>query len=117
MELPTPEEAKFRYHAFVKATSNYGLATCICVVCARELDGSAGEEVTITDIPNVDKLLAPHESHQAHQLVGGMLLLGELLEEEGSGLLGWVCHECKQRLGKGHTPKLALANNMWIGPI
>lgn len=68
-------------------------------------------------IPNFKKQLSPSTIHTAHTLWEGTLLLSERIRGEGPLASGWICNECHRSLIADRLPKLALANNMWIGPV
>ncbi|KAF8123281.1 hypothetical protein EV363DRAFT_1088543, partial [Boletus edulis] len=45
------------------------------------------------------------------------LMLSDCITGEDAGAEGWLCNECLRALKANTTPKLALANNMWIGEV
>jgi hypothetical protein len=101
---------------FIDPTGNAALACATCVVCAREVVQTDAEVKFIDAIPN-QYLLHPSKPHAAHQLTNGMLLHPSAIITSTRGQQGYVCKECMTKLKKGHLPKLALANSMWIGDI
>jgi hypothetical protein len=117
MDLPNEEDRKNLYRHFYTVTSNKGIEMCICIVCARELMGTEGQMRQISSLRAVRELLMPVESHRAHRLHDGMLLVVEYLRDESGDLSGWICVECMQSLKARRRPRLSLANNMWIGGI
>jgi hypothetical protein len=117
MALPSLEEKKSCYRAFRAATSNAALAVAICIICAQELEHEEGEEHIMADIPHIQELLSPRMQHRAHELWDGMLVVGELIYNDGNHWIGWICNECYRALVREKLPKFSLANNMWIGPI
>nr|GAT42479.1 predicted protein [Mycena chlorophos] len=97
---------------FIDKTNNAALKKEICVVCARSLFSKFLERIQFHELPNQTKL-RPSHPHAAHKLVEGILLYGD---PDPNNLI-WVCKQCLTSLKKCELPKLALANNMWIGEI
>jgi hypothetical protein len=117
MQLPSEQERRNLYREFYITTSNRGIETCICVVCARELMRAEGGLQLILDLKVVRELFVPVETHRAHMLHDGMLLVVECLREDAHGLSGWICIECMRSLKSRRQPRLSLGNNMWIGNV
>ncbi|KAI9566421.1 hypothetical protein HD554DRAFT_2274986 [Boletus coccyginus] len=117
MKLPTKDEQRASYRAFREATSNDALLQCVCVVCGRELWATEGSEQVLLDIPNIQTHLKADTPNASQDSWNGMLLACEFLKGDGEGTRGWVCNECSRALQGDSTPKLSLANNLWIGKI
>ena len=101
---------------FIDNTGNEALATAVCFVCARECSRVKTEYMRLDSVPNL-QLLVPSVIHYAHVLTGGLLLHRKALCLGREGFEGAVCDECMLSLGKKRLPRLALANDMWIGDV
>ena len=101
---------------FIDRTGNSALKTAICVACTRELVDKETQVIPINAIPN-HQLLVPYNSHPAHKLTDGLLLMKLAIVETPTGLQGAICKECLKNLGRNWLPRLALANDMWIGEV
>ena len=113
MRLPSEDEKKKRFQAFIDATSNERLKMVICAVCAREVMRDRAKLCNILAIEDIQRLLVPRRPHPAHSLWNGMLL-----EHRGlDGNSAWVCSTCFCCVGRKRTPRLCLANGLWIGEI
>lgn len=117
LELPSEDNIKDCYRAFIAATSNDAIACNVCVVCAREKWANEGAIQAISDIPNVHNRLTPFDAISSPDCWEGMVLLRERLHGEPPLCSGWVCHECVSALRNDRMPKYALANNLWIGSV
>ncbi|KAF8479934.1 hypothetical protein JB92DRAFT_2837688 [Gautieria morchelliformis] len=117
--LPTSEEVHACQREFYVATSNDSVKESVCAACARRLWAHEGETRVLQDLPNA-ALLRLLQAHPAHDMYDGLLLVKEALSQE-AGLhheaSGWFCHGCIAALVKNKVPALALANQMWIGPV
>jgi hypothetical protein len=76
-----------------------------------------GKKVFILSIPNIKQRLSPTVIHPSYDLWDGMLLVKHGIEGEGASASAWVCSECLRALINDSMPKLALANNLWIGNV
>jgi len=76
-----------------------------------------GKKLFILSIPNIRQRLRPAIIHPSYDLWEGMLLMQHGIEGEGASALAWVCNECSRALTNNSMPKLALANNLWIGHV
>ena len=101
---------------FIDRTGNKALAMVVCLVCARSMSGAGTTALSVHDIPN-RHLLAPFQPHPAHKLVDGMLLQSSAIVTSPTGRAGAVCDECLSKLRENKVPRLALANDMWIGEV
>ncbi|KAK0485296.1 hypothetical protein EDD18DRAFT_1428519 [Armillaria luteobubalina] len=103
-----------RLHEALTRTNNNALQESPCVVCARRHCNSDMNAMDITTIPN-QHLLHPTRQHPSHILSNDMLLYGE----ERRPLTGEVsiCSDCLRALNRTELPRLALANDMWLGHI
>jgi hypothetical protein len=117
MGLPSKEQIQQIHRDYRSATSNKALKTSICVSCARETPDADGSLQRLDDLDGIQNL-KPKRAHKSHNLVNGLLLLAELVQEDDEmGLHGWFCTECITKLNQDKLPPLALANNMWIGTV
>jgi hypothetical protein len=113
LQAPKQEVVDGCITRFIDRMSNDALSMCICAACARSLPISDTEEMDVNSIPN-GQLLIPCEAHPAHQLTCSMLLEKTAVsDDQRCGL----CVECKRNLEKKCIPRLALANDMWMGPV
>ncbi|EAU82018.2 ATP-dependent DNA helicase PIF1 [Coprinopsis cinerea okayama7 len=113
LKPPSVEVIKSCTKAFIERTNNDALAMTACTVCAREVFLNESQAVKVEDIPHRQRL-KPATPHEAHQLTDGILLhprTYDLTDEVR------ICFECLRCLEKDRTPKLSLANNMWIGDV
>ncbi|KAG9310724.1 hypothetical protein JVU11DRAFT_9325 [Chiua virens] len=117
LDLPSAEERKDAFRAFREATSNAALSMHVCIVCVREVMANQCQLKRVSDIPHVDKHLVPSIIHPGHQLWRGLLVQTDQLLSREENAEGWTCMECLHALAKDRRPKLALANNMWIGEV
>jgi hypothetical protein len=117
MELPNDEGLKSCYRAFCDTISNEVLKTYVCVLCAHEKDALEGQNRVLLEIPKIQRHLVPKRKHPAQKTWNGLLLSSGHIEGQGSTARGWICYECLNALTKDQTPKLALVNDIWIGPI
>lgn len=119
MDLPSAEDVRRCHSAYLHELSNNVLREVVCVVCALETRQSECTATAVDSIPN-GRLLAPSHTHPAHTLERDMLLecsaLFDGADVEGVRY-GWICDVCLKTLKAGVRPKLALANNMWIGSV
>ncbi|KAG2339460.1 hypothetical protein BDR05DRAFT_1003412 [Suillus weaverae] len=117
MELPIDEVRKQCFRAFREATSNRALAMNVCVVCVREMMAFEGKKLFIPSVPNIKQRLRPAVVHPSYDLWEGMLLAKHGIKGVGASAVAWVCNECSWALTNNLMPKLALANNLWIGDV
>ena len=117
LSLPTVDEERQCYAAFYDATSNNALRLRTCPICGRQRLQKEGDRTTILSDPSVVEVLArTHEDNDTRQ-DGEMVILQDLLEIEEGGVSCWMCFECLKSLERSVMPKLALANNLWIGDV
>lgn len=119
MDLPNTDEIRACHSAYLKQLSNDVLREVICIVCATEARECLCTATALDNIPN-GQLLEPTHPHPAQRLHRGMLLeeAGVVGPSDGGGdSCGWICDACMKLLKAGVRPKLALANNMWIGSV
>ena len=116
LEAPSDEIVQSCIANFIDRTGNLALATVACMVCAREVDKGDTESRLVDKIPN-GKLLSPVKQHPAHNLTSGMLLHLEAITQTITGFRGTICNECLSNLYKNRLPRMALANDMWIGDV
>ena len=116
MTLPSVEEEQSCYERFYDATSNDALTFGICPICAREKFATEGDQTMILSDPSVMETLtstiASDDVNRHSQVV-----LQHLLQIDERGISCWMCFECIRALECRTVPKLALANNLWIGEI
>ncbi|KAG1792365.1 uncharacterized protein HD556DRAFT_1444624 [Suillus plorans] len=117
--LPSEQEIKKCFQAYISGTSNGALAMLICIVCTWELMKSEGDMHHLCRIPNIRQWLSVSMDMvpAAAMLWEGLLLLEGHVKGEAPDTTGWICSECCRSLEADTMPKFALANNMWIGPI
>ncbi|KAK0184155.1 hypothetical protein F5146DRAFT_1125892 [Armillaria mellea] len=98
----------------IDRTNNHALQEAVCVVCARLQDRAVMEYMDITAIPH-RQLLRPTQPHPSHILSCDMLLY----TEERDAITGKapICQACLRSLNKKELPRLALANDLWLGHI
>ncbi|KAK0494250.1 hypothetical protein EDD18DRAFT_1107278 [Armillaria luteobubalina] len=98
----------------INRTTNHALQESPCVVCARIQNHTDMETMDIADIPH-GYLLRPTQSHPSHILSNNMLLYGEELRPLNGEIQ--ICRDCLRLLQRIELPRLALANDMWLGHI
>ncbi|KAF7302074.1 ATP-dependent DNA helicase [Mycena indigotica] len=81
-------------------------------VRARRMFARSFHTMAMGDIPNIH-ILRPTHPHHGHFLVDGALLHSTANPDS----LNDVCKSCLGNLTKSTLPKLALANNMWLGDV
>jgi len=115
---PASETLARCYNAFVSGTGNQALSSQVCAVCATEHPANEGEKALLSELAHRD-LLKPAKSHPAHQLFGedGILLSPAHVWQEDDEEVCWVCRPCHTSLSRGELPELALANDLWVGPV
>jgi hypothetical protein len=115
MRAPTKETIRKSLCDFIDHTGNQSVATCVCVVCARECDQmtSPTTRIAVKDIPHPSRL-SPYSPHPKHYVLHGMLLHQSSIDSANNAD---ICNKCKRNLDADRIPKHALANNMWIGDI
>ena len=118
LSLPTAEDVRQCQREFYQATSNAAIAESVCASCAQRLFSVEGEERQLTSIPNIH-LLRPRHIHPAHHTFDNMLLVTEVIQVAPctQEAFAWFCSGCLAALAWNKLPPLALANQMWIGPI
>jgi hypothetical protein len=117
LEETTEEEMKGCFRDFRAATSNDKLRVYQCVVCARELGPEQGKMSTLLHNLSVQNLLQPVRCHEAHSLWRGALVLTRCIGDLERGRMVWICGECESALRRDALPRLALANDLWIGDV
>jgi hypothetical protein len=121
LELTTEDEMKSCFRDFRAATSNEGLRVEECVVCAREMAYDEGKHSQLLYDPFIREVLRPRTVTSNRcardEMWQGALVLKKCIGhlERGEGV--WICSECETALGKKKLPRLALANDMWIGDV
>lgn len=109
---------------FLEATGDDAVKRDVCVVCARELWHSEGQEMPIDELPS--NLLLPRSDIQPYKqdIIDGKLLLSSHVrrrsqerkgEESKCERFGWVCNMCRASMERGKRPPLSLSNELWIG--
>jgi len=116
LEAPREDIVKKCIANFIDRTGNSALRTKICMVCAREVANNDTTVMLVRNIPNPQHLV-PTTRHAAHDYTSGYLLHTSAMSATTSGPEGAVCNECLTNLQKNRLPRLALANDMWIGQI
>ncbi|SJL05243.1 uncharacterized protein ARMOST_08609 [Armillaria ostoyae] len=99
---------------FIQSTGNKALSTTTCAVCAHEMSSHQMQSTHLCDIPHPD-LLEPTKAHASHILSSNMLLYTDSkkpMEDEV-----FLCGDCLRSLQKNQLPRLALANDLWIGHV
>ena len=113
MVIPDKDEERRCYEAFYDATSNEALLLKICPVCAREKLVTEGERTSVLSDPSVLEILTTTTGDEERENV----ILRDLLEINEGDVNCWMCFECSRALGQHVLPKLAIANNLWIGDV
>lgn len=123
LRLPTDEETKNLYGDYYRATSNTALKSEICAVCARECgfsDDGSPSNIDLTHVPNSNRLI-PKKPHPAHKLFDGRLLDPSGVKSIDGRHILTVCRSClpvdELKKSTKSPPRLALANQLWIGPV
>jgi hypothetical protein len=115
MMLPSMEQEHDCYEAFYDATSNESICFKVCPICAREWLKREGEETSILSDPSIVALLTTVKDDVVER--NRNLVMHELLEVDEDVVSCWMCFECLRALEREKMPRLALANNLWIGDI
>lgn len=110
---PSIDVQKLSIRNFIQATSNDEVKSSICASCAQECLKKETTGIHLDDIPNHCRL-QPHKIHPGHILTRGMLLYDEAEIEND---VVQICKDCLRDLQANRTPRLSLANGMWIGRI
>jgi len=114
MKGPSTDSLRNMVREFIQRTSNDAMKTFVCACCASEKDISNLTIFPLDSIPN-PHLLVPIHPHPEHKLFRNMLLEPKGVDVNGNMVN--LCGECHLDLHRNNLPPLALANNMWIGPI
>ena len=85
----------------------------MCPVCTQEKLAREGEETSLLSDPRISKILTTTTSNIEKKDV----VLQHLLEVNEGGVHCWMCFECSRALEWHVLPKLAIANNLWIGDV
>jgi hypothetical protein len=117
MTVATEDEMKECFRNFRSATSNDRLRVEQCVVCAREAGGEDGKESNLLYESEIRQTLHPRDNHAAYHLWNGALVVEECIGRLEAGCAVWICSECQTFLQKKTMPRLALANDLWIGRV
>jgi hypothetical protein len=117
LSLTTEEEMKGCFRDFRTATSNEKLRVEECVVCVREMGYDEGEYSRLLYDPCVREVLRPRISRQEHNIWKGALIAKEGVEQLTAGKAVWICGECSLALQKKKLPRLAVANDLWVGDV
>ncbi|KAJ3561239.1 hypothetical protein NP233_g10314 [Leucocoprinus birnbaumii] len=113
LEVVPKEVVKDCMKAFIEKTGNEALSTRMCGVCARLTPlRTISTFITVADIPNTH-LLKPFRPHPRHNIIDSFIFHDTV--QPGDAID--ICAECLRRLQHNKLPPLALANNMWIGPV
>ena len=114
MVIPSKEEERQCFKAFYDATSNDALKQEICPICAQRKFAWDGEQTSLLSNETVAVILGLFENgrHRNERSV-----LWHFLDIDEEGVRCWMCFECVNALKRCSLPKLALANNLWIGTI
>ena len=108
-----------RITRFIDATGNKATAVAACAVCAGSFFVQELYELRVSDL-KTKNALAPSTPHAAQKLTDGMLLhmtpSSNRTGPNGDVFVN-VCNSCMSDLKRNKTPKLSLANGMWIGDI
>lgn len=117
MAIPIVEEERLCYEAFYDATSNAALSMMICPVCGCEMQARDGEHTLLLSDPSpsiIDILSSTCDDEDGDNTE---FILRHLLRNEEGTVSCWICGDCMKALERGTLPKLALANNLWIGDV
>ena len=124
LELPSDEQVKSCYRAFMSATSHAALEERTCAVCGRlrAVQADGVRSVPLSALPNSHRLKPTGGAvHPAQVLVHGLLLEPSACVEgaNGEGTTLSVCRSCFSELSKvkEDPPMYSLANSLWIGPV
>ncbi|KAF7315758.1 ATP-dependent DNA helicase [Mycena indigotica] len=112
LRVPDEQIVESCISKFIDLTGNAALSKKTCIVCARRLFVAKIETIDFNSIPN-RHVLQPTHSHPHQRTVEG-LLFHDTVNPEG---LNDVCSTCLIALRRCSRPKLAVANNMWIGNV
>jgi hypothetical protein len=115
MALPSAEDERRCYEAFYDATSNAALLLMICPVCAREKLSRDGEYTLLLSDPSIVEILSRTSEEGGGE--NAEYVLQHLLHHEEGTISCWMCIDCMRALERRVLPKLALANNLWIGDV
>ncbi|KAG1779209.1 hypothetical protein EV702DRAFT_1195709 [Suillus placidus] len=91
-------------------------SSVVCVVCAGEFCESETTDIPLHNIRNKE-VLKPYQSHPRQNLVDGMLLYDQAVENKDDSQYGRLCRSCLDEVNANKTPVLALANNLWVGDV
>ena len=114
MVVPNGDEERKCFEAFYDATSNDVLRMEICPVCARRKLRSEGERTSLLSNQTVVDVLGTLGDGFGGD---GYPVLRHLLEIDEGSVRCWMCSDCVNALKRHTLPKLALANNLWIGDV
>ena len=117
MSLPTLDEERQCYAAFYDAMLNDSLRLRTCPICGRQKLQKEGDRTMILSDPSVVEVLAKPDGLDDVKQDGEMVILQDLVEIEEGGVSCWMCFDCLKPLERSVMPKLALANNLWIGDV
>ncbi len=104
---------------FIDATGNKATSLSVCAVCVGTFHSEETCAITVSDLRKKNKL-SPMTPHPAHILTDGMLLHrnhGSIHTDAYGNFLANVCDPCSSALLRNQTPRLSLANDMWIGDV
>ena len=108
-----------RIAKFIDATGNDATAMATCASCAGNFFVREIYEMKVSDL-KMKNALAPSIPHPAQKLTDGMLLhmttSSHHFDADGVEFVN-LCDSCMLDLKRNKTPKLSLANGMWIGDI
>ena len=105
------------FRKFRSATSNDSLRVEQCVVCAREITCEEGKKSNLLHDLNVREILRARDDCAAYDTWRGALVMKECIGHLEAGEMVWICSECEVSLVKKKLPRLALANDLWIGQV
>ena len=104
---------------FIDVTGNDATAMATCTSCAGNFFICEMYEMKVLDL-KTKNALAPSKPHPAQKLMDGMLLHMTLSSHccNANGVIFVnLCNSCMLDLKRNKTPKLLLANGMWIRDI
>ncbi|KAJ3562467.1 hypothetical protein NP233_g9554 [Leucocoprinus birnbaumii] len=113
LRAPSPDTVKESQLRYFDRMSNASVKTVTCCACAHRMSQRFTSLTTLANIPNPNRL-KPSKLHHAHTLYNGLLLHPNGMIDNDRG---YICSECIKDLKANRLPKLALANNMFIGAI
>jgi hypothetical protein len=117
MVVPSSDDEKECYEAFYNSTSNEALSFETCPICGRRRLTREGEKTLILSDSTVAEILTSGRTNDVGSCHDNKVIMRELLDIEGGEVCCWMCLDCLRALERGVLPKLALANNLWMGDV